>query len=417
MDMLKELFNENSTVDDREASFVFEIPNVNGEFSLLAPKSEPWKQLLYLQILATVIQIIFACVIYEGIVKRRGRISSLIIGWCFVIPASLYLPLFLLDTLDLRQKILCLSVTSPATLIFFRCIEAMYGTSPEFVELSVSNYSGYFLSLAPFVWNKKTKKIQQVSGKELSRSFMERFFNFMALSLVLSVMMHYDFKPFEDSVDFTGLTITPDLLSFGNLCNSYFITILLYFTLYNMFELNAFGEQVKGHATEPIFDAPLTHSRTPTDFWTKRWNRMTHLTLKGGIFKPAKLYFQNTKVAMFLTFVVSGLYHELVWFAIFYDQKYLYDENGVCADAENCYDFKFGRVSAFFAYTGMVMLLERPVRKLAPVKWLSSFLPTVVVAQILVFIHLPVVKWYGGDWIEGGYFDDLSIMFFMVRKQ
>ena len=123
-------------------------------------------------------------------------------------------------------------------------------------------------------------------------------------------------------------------------------------------------------------------------------------TGKGGVFKPAKKLF-NTKVAMFLTFVVSGVYHDLVWVAIFYNQKYLYDENGVCADEENCYDFKFGRVSAFFAYTGVIMLLERPARKLAPVKWLSSILPTFVIAQILVWIHVPVVKWYGGDWIEG----------------
>ena len=122
---------------------------------------------------------------------------------------------------------------------------------------------------------------------------------------------------------------------------------------------------------------------------------------KGGIFEPAKLCFDDKRVAMFVTFVASGLYHEYVWFTIFYNQKYLHDENGVCADEENCYEFKFGRVTAFFAYTGIVMLLERPMRKFAPVQWISSHLPTLVVAQLLVCIHTPVVKWYGGDWVEG----------------
>lgn len=113
---------------------------------------------------------------------------------------------------------------------------------------------------------------------------------------------------------------------------------------------------------------------------------------KGGVFEPAKLVFGNKKFAMFLTFVASGLYHEYVWAAIFYKQKYFYDENGVCADKENCYDFQFGRVTAFFAYTGIIMLLERPMSKLAVVKWMSSHLPTVVIAQLLGSVHVPVVK-------------------------
>ena len=180
IDFLKELFEDNLTVDDREASFTFEIPSFDGKFSFLVPKSGPWKHLVYLQILTTVIQVLFAWIIYEGIVKRRGEISSLIIGWAFVIPASLCLPFYLLETLDLRygkntricfltttecqktgivlillsalfshlrHKVLCLGSTAAATTIFFRCFEAMYGTSPEFVESSLSNYCGYFTHL------------------------------------------------------------------------------------------------------------------------------------------------------------------------------------------------------------------------------------------------------------------------------
>ena len=97
---------------------------------------------------------------------------------------------------------------------------------------------------------------------------------------------------------------------------------------------------------------------------------------------------------MFLTFVASGLYHEFCWIPIFYYPKYLYDEN-------SDYEYKFGRVTAFFAYTGIIMLLERPMRKLPVVQRIASHLPTLVVSQLLVLIHVPVLKWYGGDWIEG----------------
>jgi len=416
MNFFKRFFEENFILDDREPSVTFQIPTFDGDFYVLAPKLGAWKQLLFFNFLQTVIQIVCACFIYEGIVKRRGTIGSYIIGWGFVIPASLYLPFYLINVLDLRNKLLCLGSSTASSVIFFRCIEAMYGTSPDFVELSIYNYCGYYGSLVPYIWSAKTKQRERITGIQLIRSFMERLFNFIALSLVLSILIHYDYKPFEDTVELTSLTITQDLLSLGNLYNSYFIALLLYFALNNMFELNAFGENLKGLATEPLFDAPLTRSKTPTEFWTKRWNHMTHRLLKGGIFEPAKLCFKDKKVAMFSTFVASGLYHEYVWAAIFYNQEYLYDENGVCANEENCYEFKFGRVTAFFAYTGIVMLLERPMRKLAAVQWLSSHLPTVVVAQLLVCIHLPVVKWYGGDWVEGGVFNDLSIMFVLLRK-
>ena len=187
--------------------------------------------------------------------------------------------------------------------------------------------------------------------------------------------------------------------------------VLFYLALNNLFELSAFGANTKGSVTERLFDAPLTKSKTPTEFWTKRWNRMVHKLLKGGIFEPAAVCFQNKKAAMFLTFVVSGIYHEFCWVAVFYEQ------DRVCPDGEECYEFRFGRVTAFFAYTGMVMLLERPMRKLSAIQWISSNLPTLVISQLMVWIHVPVVKWYGGDWIEGGLFDDLSIMFFLIRKK
>jgi hypothetical protein len=58
------------------------------------------------------------------------------------------------------------------------------------------------------------------------------------------------------------------------------VEVLLYLTLKTGFELTAFGENMKGYATETIFDAPFTKSRTATEFWTKRWNLMIQRFLK-----------------------------------------------------------------------------------------------------------------------------------------
>jgi hypothetical protein len=114
--------------------------------------------------------------------------------------------------------------------------------------------------------------------------------------------------------------------------------------------------------------------------------------IQGGVFLPIKSYSSST-LAMFLTFVISGLYHEYVWLAIFYNQKYLYDENGDCIK-QDCYLNEFGRVTAFFTYVGFVMLLERPVGRIPLIHRLSKRIPTPVLSQCLILIHLPVVQWY-----------------------
>ena len=56
---------------------------------------------------------------------------------------------------------------------------------------------------------------------QIVRLFMERLSMVFALSLALSILIHYDYKPFEDKVGLTSFSLTPDLLSLGNIFNSY----------------------------------------------------------------------------------------------------------------------------------------------------------------------------------------------------
>lgn len=392
-EFLKEIFQEKFIVDKREPIATFGIPYVDGRFALLSPCFGPWQQLIVLSLVQSLIQILFACFIYKLIVQRRGTIESYLIGWGFVIPISLYIPYYLLDYLDIRNKAISLSSSCVMTSVFFRCLEAMYGTSPYVVESSIWNYCSYYGNVVPYIWNSKTGKRETTTVIQIFRSFGEQLHNLVALSLVLSVLIHFDFKPFNDTVGWTELYVsTNHFFHLGHICNSYCIAILLYFALKFSFEINSFGENIKGYATPPLFDSPLTKSTTPTEFWTKRWNIMTHTFLQRGIFEPSKLCSSSRTTAMFVTFLVSGLYHEYVWSCIFYNQKYLYDVEGKCT-SEECYVFKFGRVTLFFAYTGIIMLLERPIRKLPTVKWLFKCLPTLVTAQLLVLIHVPFMKW------------------------
>lgn len=100
--LLQSIFEEKYIVDDREPFLYFHIPNVDGEFSVYAPKIGVLLQLVASGLLQAVIQVAAAVFIYETIVKRRGYLGSFIIGWLFIIPAAFYLPFYWVDRFDIR---------------------------------------------------------------------------------------------------------------------------------------------------------------------------------------------------------------------------------------------------------------------------------------------------------------------------
>lgn len=423
--IIKKIFDNKAIVDDRQPVYTFkfgrDVTNNDDDrydnYGLFLPNISPWKQLVVLVLIQSIVQQLFAIVIYLTIVQKRGTIQSYIIGWGIVIPTAICISFVYLDYLDIRNKVLSLASSTTMTVVAFRCVEAMYGTTTSHIviESSVGEYCAYYSSVAPFVWNLKDGGRQRISVRKMIRSLTELFVYFIAVSIALSVMIHFNYKPFEgDNVSLTSLTFNESNFSLPHIGNSYCQAMLVYLTLKTGFELTAFGENIKGYETLTLFDSPFMKSQSPTDFWTKRWNIMIQRILKGGVFLPIKKYW-NSKVAMFVTFVVSGLYHEYVWECIFYNQNYLHDKQGNCYQP-GCYANEFGRVTAFFTYVGVIMLLERPIGKLPPVQWLFHVMPAPVTAHFLILVHLPVAQWYIGDWIEGGYFDDFSICTLLVRK-
>jgi len=102
---------------------------------------------------------------------------------------------------------------------------------------------------------------------------------------------------------------------------------------------------------------------------------------------------------MCVTFLVSGLYHDYVWYVSFDIKQTQYFE-----------------VTCFFLTTGIIMLLERPFGALPPCQWMSRNLPSVVIATLLVMLHAPFAHWYYGDLITCGCFSDVSIGLPLIKK-
>ena len=314
---LQSLFEDHVIVDDREPILTIPINKVDHPIlstiflgadnddtttqqqqqqddvfilGLYAPNSEGWKQMAIFVVIQSIIQMIFGIVIYQYIVKQRKTIQSYMLGWGIIVPLSIYIPFELLDLLNIRNKTITLSSTTIMTVICFRCIEAMYGTTAQkdVIESSLSNYCTYYSSVAPFIWDSKTKKRKHITFQQLILNFIEILLYFIAVSLVVSILKPHNYKLFQDDpVPLTTLTVSMDLLSMKHLVNSYCYAILLYLTLKTGFDITAFGEQIKGlYATDTIFDSPFLLSKTPTEFWTKRWNLMIQRFLKVTVERP-----------------------------------------------------------------------------------------------------------------------------------
>ena len=279
--LLQKAFEPKFIVDDRQPIATFKLPFSETQWELLAPMIEPWLQLLLFVMVQTVIQSLFAVIIYIFIVRSRRTASAYILGWGVCIPLSLYLPFTLLEFLDIRNRVICLAASTLMTCVSFKCIEAMYGTSPPVVETSLLNYVVYYSSPVTFVWDEKKRCRKPADKSKIAAFAAEVGFYFLSASIVLSFLKHYDYRPFGGEItQYDKFHFGWELLSLRHLGNAYFHSLLVYLTLNTGFNLNALNEMIKGADVMRIFDSPFLKSRTPTEFWTKRWNLMTQNLLK-----------------------------------------------------------------------------------------------------------------------------------------
>lgn len=210
-----------------------------------------------------VIQCSVAAVTYLFIVKQRGTFTAFLAGYGLVIPASLCLSYELIELLDIHNKCLRLALTTASTVLVFRTLEAMHGTADAaaVVESSMPAYAAYYSSAVHYLWDPSTGKRRKIRWTELANSLMRVLFYFHTTSLVLSIELYVDFQPFASRVQLDQYNLNSDLLSPAHIANAYALTLLTFLTLATGFELTAFGENLKGFYTQPIFQNPLFTSR------------------------------------------------------------------------------------------------------------------------------------------------------------
>jgi hypothetical protein len=229
-----------------------------------------------------VIQLGFAIIIYRVIIQQRHRQGTttfaFLLGYGVILPlAVLYIPFELLERLDIQNHAIKMGAGTCAFIVGFRVIEAMHDTSPSVVESSLGTYMVYYTSLMHFEWDPKTKKRARISLAEFKNALARVTLHYLALSLLLSFTMPYNYRPFSSTVKLDEWHFNIDLiLQPGHLANMYCLAIQTYLVLAFGFEMTALADQVKGYRTKPIFLNPLFTSRSPSEFWGAKWNLMIH---------------------------------------------------------------------------------------------------------------------------------------------
>jgi hypothetical protein len=123
-----------------------------------------------------------------------------------------------------------------------------------------------------------------------------------------------------------------------------------------------------------------------------------------GVFKPVRAYFP-TFVALAVTFLASGLLHEYVLYVI--TLKY---------DSGTSFSPMHGSHVSFFAWNGIIMLLEFATCHTKPIQWMKTNLPTPIITLLVLLTVLPVAHWFTHEYVASGFYSQFRIGFPLIVR-
>jgi hypothetical protein len=165
--------------------------------------------------------------------------------------------------------------------------------------------------------------------------------------------------------------------------------------------LTLFWCVITGYQTEPVMNNPLFGSRSPSDFWGRRWNLLVHGVLKGGVYKPVRKYFSRT-TAVIASFVASGVFHEWLLTTLFAPLSHnQLDKDGECTD---CYKPTYGGALVFFIWQAIVIAVEMMIGQTESVISLTKNMPQPIRTVLVISLGLPVAHFFCEPYVRSDFF-------------
>mmetsp|Transcript_9582 Transcript_9582/g.18814 ORF Transcript_9582/g.18814 Transcript_9582/m.18814 type:complete len:329 (-) Transcript_9582:153-1139(-) len=298
---------------------------------------------------------------------------------------------------------------------------AAFGFTPFPERKSLRNYVLYFSCIQTIRFDPVAGEPRRVSRQFLLKQLATLARDFAVASMVISILQPYNYEFFDTNANANTNTNRrevhvhsmdhglSDLFSWQHLLNNYLVAFLISTVLsqgsigaailYNIFH---------GVETDEMVLNPMLKSKSPSDFWGRRWNTIVHRGLKNGVYKPTRKRTSSKVAAVFASFVVSGIIHEYINFVMFHDHgsNSISNSIGTNDNTNTMIPYKFRwKQMLFFGWNGILIALEYGIGHWDIFKWMSQNLPQIVVASLVICSALPLAHLFTGDWIVHGYFD------------
>ena len=341
-------------------------------------------------------------------IAKGTSIIGYMLGWLVLLPFWIIAPSPMATAAGIDNIIIRFFVcgTTP-TLAIFRTLEAMYGFTPSHAITSVYSYALYFTS--PLLLYPKTESNNKDGGTyQRRREWLTLVYRaavpFGSGLVVTGLYQSYlrQVRPYAK-----GPASTPaHLYTWSSVRDVHLWYETLLYALLLQFYLATCSSGLAfttiiltGRPTQPISDAPLQHCTSPSDFWGRRWNNLIHTCLKNGVFKPIRSLGGPTTLAVFATFIASGLFHEWLLPATIPD-----------------YPHTHGLAIAFFLWNAILVAVEMMIgARLA--RWFASgipFIPRPLITIAVISMGLPVGHWFLDSYMRSDLFKHGQFCFPMI---
>lgn len=392
-----------------------------GPWSLLSIPTSFLIQYGLMRLLQTTTSAAFAVVTYYTIVKQRGSTSSYLIGYGVIIPASLWVPVALIEHFGIFNLAIMVGISAIGVLMPFFCIEAMYDTAEVGVETSLRSYVTYYCTIVPLKRDTKTGALIPITRAYIVAKGWSILRKMLLLFSLVGFLGHFDYQPFQvvpgpyyaSSPSWSWLlALSYRYLHWTRLASNFGVAFLMGHCIdVGDEQYGLIVSLITGRESIAVMRHPMILSTSTADFWANRWNMTMHGSFKRGIVKPLLCRTGGWKVprwvAVLLTFVISpGLLHEYIC-------QVTQTKHQRFPQISTPYVARFGSQLCFFIWNGAVVLLEGIV----PNKWKLELCWPFNTLLVLLTV-LPVSHWFTDEYMRSGFYKDVGLgMPLLIYKQ
>lgn len=330
--------------------------------------------------------------------------TALVFVYGIALPCVVMGPIYLIRALEIRNIGLVIASLSTPIVNALRITEALYGFAPQPAKQSLQNYVAYFSCLYGMEFDSTQPK--PVTKEFLKQRLTTLARDFLLVSILLSVLIPHRYEYFDTNskaaVDSMDHTIW-EMISWQHIANNFLVALLLSTGLsQSTLGVSLIYNILYRVQTYEVVLNPIFRSKSPSDFWGRRWNTLVHTGLKNGVYKPTRQQFNSKVLGVVATFLVSGILHEYVNHVMFFEAAS--DSN---SDATSIYRCTWKQIM-FFGWNAVLILLEYTIGHWTIFAWTAK-LPRMLRSLLVLCCALPMAHLFTGDWIRRGYFDAIAM--------